>query len=296
MDKTINISTKSNETEKYQLTFQKPNKEGSMKIKGLGNLSCIKVLYSLIITLPICFAATSSIGEVIINPEADKIFKSMSTYLGGTKAFSVNADVDFEIVVRTGQKLQLSSYSSAVVQRPSNLYVERKGMITDVALLYNGNTLTLHSKNLNAYYQLEGTGTIDDAFLAYEMETGIPAPGADLLFADPYTVLSEGVDSIIYIGISYVNGVACHHLGFRETEVDWQLWIQTGDKPLPMKYVITSKWQTGAPQYEIRFRDWNTDPEIDEKLFTFSAPEGAEKLETMPLDEMAELTSTEDDR
>ena len=201
--------------------------------------------------------------------------------LAGQKQFSVNADVDFEVIATSGQKLQLSSFATVVMQRPSHVHIDRKGMIADFAFIYDGNTLTMQGKNLNIYTQYEGTGTIDDAIRAYEMETGLAAPGADLLLSDPYTVLSEGVESSIYVGTAYINGVECHHLAFREAKVDWQLWVQTGDTPLPMKYVITSKWQTGAPQYELRFRDWNTNPQIDDAQFTFSAPEGAKKLDSL---------------
>ena len=61
-----------------------------------------------------------------------------------------------------------------------------------------------------------------------------------------------------------------------------------------MKYVITSKWHTAAPQYEIRFRDWNTNPQINDEQFTFSAPEGATRLETIPVNEMGEFIIEED--
>ncbi|MDX2495502.1 MAG: DUF2092 domain-containing protein [Desulfuromusa sp.] len=229
-----------------------------------------------------------------IDLKADTVLQSMSSYLGGSQAFTFNADIDFEVVATTGQKLQLSSYATAVVQRPAHIYIERKGLVADLALINDGKTLTLHGKNLNIFFQVEGTGTIDDAFSAYEMETGIVAPGADLLFANPYAVLSEGVESSIYIGTTFINGIECHHLAFREAKVDWQLWVQAGDTPLPMKYVITSKWQTAAPQYEIRFRDWNTSPKINDGEFTFLVPEGATRVDVFPLDETGEYTSIEE--
>jgi hypothetical protein len=229
-----------------------------------------------------------------VDPNADKILKSMSSYLGEMEAFSMNADIDFEIVSRNGQKLQLSSFATAVLKRPAEFHIQRKGMIANLDFIFDGKTLTLHGKNLNVYAQIEVPGTIDDAIRAYELETGIPAPGADLLFTDPYTILSSGVDNIVYLGIAYVNGVECHHLAFREAKVDWQLWVKTGDAPLPMKYVITSKWHTAAPQYEIRFRDWDTNPQINDGQFTFSAPEGVTRLETMLVNEMGEFITEED--
>ncbi len=38
-----------------------------------------------------------------------------------------------------------------------------------------------------------------------------------------------------------MNGIECHHLAFRAEKVDWQVWVQAGDTPLPMKYLIISK-------------------------------------------------------
>lgn len=226
-----------------------------------------------------------------IDAEADKILKSMSAYLGGLKSVSFAADIDFEILTNESQKLQFSSYSTAVLQRPSKLHIERKGMFADAVFIYDGQTLSLHGKQENLYAQLEAPGTIDDAILAYEAQTGLPAPGADLLFADPYAVLSRGVKRGIHVGTTFIDGIACHHLAFREDEVDWQLWVQAGDTPLPMKYVITSKWQTGAPQYEIRYRDWNTSPKISADAFVFTAPVGAVNLGAIVVNEMGELQS-----
>lgn len=244
--------------------------------------------------LLISLAAIPAMSADGIDPDADRILQSMSSYLGGTKAFSMNADVDFEIVGLNGQKLQLSSFIKFVMERPAKFHLTRKAMVADAELIFDGKTLTLHGKNLNFYAQVQVPGTTDDAIRAFELETGLAAPGADLMFADPYAVLSTGVVSGVYVGTAYVNGVECHHLAFREAKTDWQLWVKAGDEPLPMKYVITSKWVTGAPQFEIRYRDWNTSPKIKGEEFVFSAPEGATKLESMPENEMGELTSTEE--
>lgn len=229
-----------------------------------------------------------------LDPDATEVLQFMSDYLAATEAFSVNADVDFEVVARTGQKLQFSSYASVLMERPNGLYIRRQGPLADTEIFFDGSQLTLFGQRINAYAQQALTGTVDDAILAVEAETGIPFPGADLLFADPYTVLSEGVESSTYLGTAYIDGVEVHHLAFREDEVDWQIWVQTGDIPLPMKYVITTKWLTGAPQYEIRLRAWNTNPSIDDARFTFTAPAGATQLEALPPSELEDFTTTEE--
>jgi hypothetical protein len=225
-----------------------------------------------------------------IDPEADRILKSMSSYLATTKAFSLNAEVALEVVTKNGQKLQLMSSETVVLQRPSRFHIHVKGMVADAEFVFDGKTLTLYGRRPNVYVQKDVPGIVDDAFRAFEFETGLPASGADLLFSDPYAVLAEGVESGAYLGTAYVDGVECHHLAFREDRVDWQLWVRAGDRPLPVRYVITSKLQAAAPQFELSLRDWDTSPKLTDKEFTFAPPAGARKLDAMPVEDVDDVS------
>ena len=227
------------------------------------------------------------------DPDADKILKSMSSYLGELPALIANADVDTEVLDLSGQKLQFSSSVTISAKRPAKLHVSRKGAIADIEIILNDKTLTLYGKGLNIYNQIESPGSIDDALDKLRDEIGLHAPGADLFYADPYVGLSSGVMNSTYLGTDYVNGVECHNLAFREAKTDWQLWVMVGDKPLPMKYVITTKWLAGAPQHSVRFRDWNTKPQIGASQFEFSVPDGALKIEAMHVNELGELIAEE---
>ncbi|MDX2230352.1 MAG: DUF2092 domain-containing protein [Leptolyngbyaceae cyanobacterium bins.349] len=244
------------------------------------------------ITAIVSFASEAVSSAEAIDPNATRILQSMSAYLAATPAFSVNTDIGWDVVTPNGQKLQLSSVATVAVQRPGSFFIQRQGPVAQAEFIFDGKTLTVHGKRSNVYTQMTAPGTIDNAIRVFELQTGFPAPGADLLFANPYAILSEGVESSTYLGKAYVNGVECHHLAFREAEVDWQLWVQTGDRPLPLKYTITSKWQTAAPQYEMRLRDWVTNPQIKANQFTFSAPPGARKLPALPASELDEFTPT----
>ncbi len=73
-----------------------------------------------------------------------------------------------------------------------------------------------------------------------------------------------------------IEGVECEHLAFRNPDVDWQLWVEVGDRPVPRQYVITSKTLTGAPEYTLRIRNWNTGQAIAAKDFEFVPPAGAQ--------------------
>ncbi len=175
------------------------------------------------LTLGICLGAGPVMAADSIDPDADKILKSMSAYLGGLTAFSADADVDNEIIDLSGQKIQFSSSVAITLKRPDKLYVSRKGAFADMEIIFNGKTLTLNGKGLKIYKQIESPGTIDDAINTVRVKIGLDAPGADLLHSDVYKTISSGVVSSTYLGTDYVNGVECHNLTFREAKTDWQL-------------------------------------------------------------------------
>ena len=104
-------------------------------------------------------------------------------------------------------------------------------------------------------------------------------PLADLLYSDPYAVLMAGVTYGRYLGLHQAAGVDCHHLAFSQETIEWQIWIDAGDKPLPRKLVISYVQEPGEPQYTAVIRRWSLDPKLPDGLFTFEAPEGAQKID-----------------
>jgi hypothetical protein len=86
------------------------------------------------------------------------------------------------------------------------------------------------------------------------------------------------VESGTVIGSSTVGGVEVHHLAFYSSVVGWQRWIEKGDRALPRKYLITSKWIAGAPQFAAMFSDWNMTATLDDAQFSFSPPPAGQKI------------------
>ncbi len=247
----------------------------------------VAVMSGLALAVGLSFGTAHATGQIDV--DALKVVKAMTTHLNALPAFSVNMDLGDEVLDTTGRKLQLSASTSLVVKRPAAIYAHRQGPVADMEMFSDGKQLTVHGKGLNIYIQKDTSGGIDGAIDQVRAETGLEAPAGDLLYSDAYEGLMDGVVSADYVGTGFVNGVECHHLAFRQDQVDWQLWVQKGDEPLPMKYVITSKWVTGAPQHSVRFRDWNSRPEIGVDRFTFSAPSGAKQIQEISLDEIGRV-------
>jgi hypothetical protein len=104
-------------------------------------------------------------------------------------------------------------------------------------------------------------------------------PGADLLLTTSFAELTRDVLTARHIGLGVINGVECQHLAFRNGDVDWQIWIRTGDRPLPCRYVITSKTLAGGPQYTVTFTDWAVNSAAASSSFAYNPPSGTNEVQ-----------------
>jgi hypothetical protein len=216
-------------------------------------------------------------GEV--DPKADALLRKMSSDLASLQAFQVDTRNSTEVVTKDGQRLQLLAGSTVTVARPNKLRTERNGVIGDVAFFYDGQHVTVYGKRDNLYATAKAPSTLDAAIDFARDELGIDAPGADLLYADPYKILMEDAISGTYIGEEPVGDRKCHHLAYRGNETDWQVWIEDGPRALPCRFVITSKKVAGQPEYAVELDNWKVNPQVDANSFTFTPPRDAGKID-----------------
>ncbi|MCK5722012.1 MAG: DUF2092 domain-containing protein [Gammaproteobacteria bacterium] len=222
-----------------------------------------------------------------IDPQADNTLRQMSAYLGGFQQFTFHIENSVDTLLPCKQKLQLSRAVDMFVKRPNRLRANIDGDRVSQELYYDGKSITLYGKDVNVYASLDAPPTIDAA-MDYAIESyGLVAPMVDLIYGDSYEILIENVQSGSYVGLSKVFGVECHHLAFQGAETDWQIWIENSKTPLPRKIVITSKWVAGAPQLTTFLNNWDASTPIKESIFSFKAPDTAEKIEFLPADKIA---------
>jgi hypothetical protein len=211
--------------------------------------------------------------------DATKILKAMTDYVASQKVISATYDSDIEVITNNLQKIQFASSGQMLLSRPDKARVSRLGGYVDAELVFDGKTLSVLGKNLNAYAQTDATGSIDQLVARLRDEFGVPIPGADLLLSGAYDEMMKDVLDAKHIGRGVIDGVECDHLAFRNDDVDWQIWIQLGSRPIPRKYVITNKAVTGAPQYTLRIKEWKTDVQVPADAFAFKPPADAKKVD-----------------
>lgn len=238
---------------------------------------------------PVCFRAIS-IGLLVssaslnaqspaIDPvAADRLEQSMN-FLAGQQKFEVRASMASDVVLDSEQKIQYDSSGVLSIQRPNKLHAHRTGELVEQDFVYDGETLTLYSPVKKYYATVAAPDNLDD-MLDFSMDTlGIVAPAADLLYSNAYPGLMQNVVSGFVVGEVELNGVICDHLAFRAGLVDWQIWIAQGDRPLPMKMVITTLDVPNAPQFSVVMTDWKLDPLFMQGKFNFKAPKDATQID-----------------
>lgn len=214
-----------------------------------------------------------------IEPRAEQELKKMSEFVAKLPRFAFEAEETFDEIPDGELRRQLTNVRRVALERPNHAAADVVGDTLNRATWYDGKTVTVLDKEHNSYAVVEAPPTIDGTLDMLEDEYGVVLPLKDILFSDPYAVLSEGITYGRYLGIHQAAGVACHHLAFSQATIEWQIWIDASDQPVPRKVVITYVDEPSEPQYTAVFRRWRLEGPVPEGLFTFEAPEGALKID-----------------
>lgn len=259
-----------------------------MKMQGAAHNSIGRVARWPILVGTILTMAVSLMPEARAQGgDAEKLLKAMSEHIASQKAVSVTFDSDIEVVTSSLEKIQFTSSGQVQLSRPDKLRATRTGGYRDIEIVFDGKMLTVNNKDSKDYAQIEAPGTTDQLIDVLRDKHGVVAPGADLLISNVYDVMMADVIESAVIGKGVIDGVECDHLAFRNTETDWQIWIESGARPIPRKYVITSKAIGGAPQYTLRIKEWKTDVPAD--AFAFKPDASAKKIALVDLGDIDEV-------
>jgi hypothetical protein len=123
------------------------------------------------------------------------------------------------------------------------------------------------------------SGSLDEAMDTACERFGINMALEDFLRRDPHKDLLEKVTSGTDIGPVNVMGVPCEHLLFIQTNIEWQVWIESGARAVPRKFVITYTDEPDSPQFTAIMTGWDfTTPQPD-FVFQFEPPAGAGRID-----------------
>jgi len=217
--------------------------------------------------------ASTAAPATKLEPKAIELLKAASQHLVAAKAMTFTAVVSYESPSVFGPALVYTTRSEVTMQRPNKLRVITPGDGPATEFYYDGKTMTAFAPAENLVATSVAPATIDATLASAYDTAAIYFPFTDLVVADPYKDLAEGLKVAFYIGQSnVVAGTTTDMVAFANDNVFAQIWIGADDK-LPRKLRAV---YLNDPQYlrhDMELSNWKLDPKL--AADTFSATKAA---------------------
>jgi hypothetical protein len=222
-----------------------------------------------------------------VDPDAVAALTRMGSYLRTLKSFQVDATTTRDDVLDNGQVIQYSAKVNVLARLPDRMRVEIHSDEKDRLYLFDGKNFTIFAERANFYAVVPAPPTLaklsDDLNDKYDIQL----PLEDLFFWGTERETGRELTGAYDVGPSEIGGVSCEHYAFRQKGLDWQVWVQLGDFPLPRKLVLSTLTDDARPQYSSTL-NWNLAPSFDESAFVFDPPKDAQKIAVAKVEVPAE--------
>lgn len=222
---------------------------------------------------------TRAQAQTNIAPEAQRIFADACRFLAESPSFGITAEIWRDHINDSGEKVQFSRRATMEIKRPNRLHADIHSSHMQQEFWYDGKSLAILDRKHNVFSTAAMPASIDQALDAAHDEFGVDLPLIDLALSDPYKSGMAKVQSATLYGTAPVLGFECYHLAFRQENIDWQVWIQTGPQPLIRKFVINHKNEDGSPEFTAVIQQWDLTERIADSNFVFVPPRDAVKVE-----------------
>jgi hypothetical protein len=252
-----------------------------------------KRLFCCVVILSFCLSLTAQSApdsKADIDPGAMATLNRMGAYLRTLKAFQVRSVTTTDDVLDNGQTIQSDSAVDVLAVRPNRIRVEITSDDKHRLFLYDGKSFTMFAQLINYYATVPAPPTIGELVDKLDDKYGIEMPLVDLFkWGTPQSDGAKNITGAIDVGPSSIDGTSCEQYAFRQMGLDWQIWIQLGDYPLPRKLILTTTDDTARPRHS-QLLTWNLAPSFNDAAFSFDPPDGAQKIA------LAEITGAASDQ
>jgi hypothetical protein len=205
--------------------------------------------------------------QLTLEPKVMDLLKEACSRLAAARTMSFTAVVTYESPSRLGTPLAYTTKSQVVLQRPDKLLVVTAGDGPASEFYYDGKTMVAFAPGENLVAVAEAPPTIDATLKAAYDSAAIYFPFTDLIVADPYKDLSDGLILAFYIGQSrVVGGTTTDMVAYANNDVFVQVWIGAEDK-LPRMVRAVYRADPARLRHQLELSNWQLNPVIPEGTF-----------------------------
>ena len=216
--------------------------------------------------------------KLVVEPRAMDLLKAVSDKLVAAKSMSFTAVVGYEYPSKLGPPIVYTTRYDVTMQRPDKLRIIIPGDGPASEYYYDGKTAIAYAPAENLAAIADAPPTIDATLEAAYRKAAIFFPFEDLLVADPYAAMTNGVVLAYYIGPSgVVGGVKTDMVAWANNDVFLQIWIGADDK-LPRRIRAMYRADPLALRHEVSFSSWQVDPAVTPDMFTSVKAQSAGRM------------------
>lgn len=213
-----------------------------------------------------------------LEPRAIDILKAACARLAAAKTMSFTAVVSYESPSRLGLPLVYSTRSDVTLQRPDKLRVITPGDGPPSEFYYDGKTMTAFAPKENLIAVAAAPPTIDAALEAAYHTGAIYFPFSDVIIADPYKDIVDGLKVAFYIGQSnVVAGTTTDMVAYITGDVFIQIWIGAEDK-LPRRVYAIYLNDRARLRHVLELSNWELDATVPADAFVPANATGASHI------------------
>ncbi|HVO26688.1 MAG TPA: DUF2092 domain-containing protein [Candidatus Margulisiibacteriota bacterium] len=217
--------------------------------------------------------------EPVLEPKAIDILKAACARLAAARSMVFTAVVSYENPSRLGPPLVYTTKSQVALQRPDKLKVITSGDGPASEFYYDGKTMMAFEPAANLVAVADAPPTIDATLQAAFDSAAIYFPFTDVIVADPYADIADGLKVAFYIGQSHVvGGTTTDMLAYANNDVFIQIWIGAEDK-LPRMVRAVYRKDPAQLRHQLELSDWQLDGPLAADAFASSKAASAAHIE-----------------
>jgi hypothetical protein len=217
-------------------------------------------------------------GAPQIEAKAIDVLKASSSRLAAARSMRFTAVVSYESPSRIGPALVYMTQSEVTLQRPDKLRVITPYDGPASEFYYDGKTMTAFEPAENLAAVAEAPPTIDAALETAYHTAAIYFPFSDVIVADPYKDIADGLTLAFYIGQSRVVGGTTTDMVAYETGGTFvQTWIGAEDKLPRMARAVFANDPLQL-RHQVEFSNWQLDSAIPADAFSSSSAAKARRI------------------
>src|SRR5438128_4741378 len=213
-----------------------------------------------------------------LEPKAIEILKAASSRLAAARTLKFTAIEFYESSSRQGHPLSVTTKSEVTLQRPDKLRVIMSADGPASEFYYDGKKMMAYAPAENLVAVADAPPTIDAALEVAHRSAAIYFPFTDLIVADPYKDMEEGLKLAYYIGQSrVVGGTTTDMVAYIDSGVFVQIWIGAEDK-LPRLLHAVYLDDPEQLRHNLILSDWQLDSVVPPDTFSSSKAASANPM------------------